>query len=278
MSLSAPNSDIDLRFIYVENLDFYLKVHQAMAHGRTKAVDMHGEVRYKIPEQESPLGIEIDMVGYELRRTLNLIAESNPTIFEWLRSGNVEYSYGKTHEELMKLMQKALCKRKLAMYFFETARSNLLSYILGNQKQKELVNRKKYIYVMRNLFNVIYMQKYDLDIPPMDFEVLLEKVVPLFPDDVDKERSIQEEIRELIRRKRAVAGQWEKQERVAILDEWILSVKEPLKKFAVKIPVRDRSGWNWDEMDTYFRNIVLKQYEQLPESFEKIVEVYTLDR
>ena len=65
---ASPNSDWDVRFIYVHTEDWYLSVH---------------EQRDVI---EIPIDEDLDISGWDLRKALRLMQKWNPVLFEWLRS------------------------------------------------------------------------------------------------------------------------------------------------------------------------------------------------
>src|SRR6476659_2643278 len=65
---ASPDSDYDVRFVYVNRLPWYLTV----------------EAGRDVIEQ--PISDELDVSGWDLRKTLQLMRDSNPTLLEWLRS------------------------------------------------------------------------------------------------------------------------------------------------------------------------------------------------
>src|SRR3954471_6529628 len=65
---ASPDSDYDVRFLYVNRLRWYLGVEP----GRDVI--------------EQPISGELDVRGWDLRKTLQLLRQSNPTLLEWLRS------------------------------------------------------------------------------------------------------------------------------------------------------------------------------------------------
>ena len=65
---ASPDSDYDVRFVYVHRLDWYLRV------------DTRRDVI------EVPVSDELDVSGWELRKALQLMRKSNPPLFEWLHS------------------------------------------------------------------------------------------------------------------------------------------------------------------------------------------------
>lgn len=65
---ASPDSDYDVRFVYVHRRDWYLRVE---------------------PQRdviEKPIDDVLDVSGWELRKALQLLHRSNPTLLEWLDS------------------------------------------------------------------------------------------------------------------------------------------------------------------------------------------------
>lgn len=65
---ASPDSDYDVRFVYVPRLPLYLTV----APGRDVI--------------ELPISDEVDLSGWELRKALGLLHRSNPTVLVWIDS------------------------------------------------------------------------------------------------------------------------------------------------------------------------------------------------
>ena len=65
---ASPDSDYDVRFIYVHRLPWYLQV------SRTRDVI------------EVPISGDLDINGWELRKALGLMKKGNATLIEWLDS------------------------------------------------------------------------------------------------------------------------------------------------------------------------------------------------
>lgn len=67
---ASPNSDYDVRFVYVHPRDWYLTI---------DVDDQRDVIEYPIVD-------EIDINGWDLRKALQLLWRSNPAIVEWLHS------------------------------------------------------------------------------------------------------------------------------------------------------------------------------------------------
>lgn len=69
---ASPDSDWDVRFLYVHREPWYFKVHA-------------GRDVIETGIEQHPLG-ELDINGWELRKSLQLLHKSNPALMEWLQS------------------------------------------------------------------------------------------------------------------------------------------------------------------------------------------------
>ena len=65
---TSPDSDYDVRFIYVRPYHFYLSV-------QDRKYDLN-----------FPINDDLDIYGWDIRKVLQLIKKSNTTPFEWLQS------------------------------------------------------------------------------------------------------------------------------------------------------------------------------------------------
>ena len=63
----SPDSDFDVRFIYVRPRDYYLRLE------RTRDV------------LEFPINDLLDINGWDLQKALRLLHRSNPTLLEWFQ-------------------------------------------------------------------------------------------------------------------------------------------------------------------------------------------------
>lgn len=123
----SPNSDYDVRFIYVHPRDRYLEIDHPSSH------------------LTLPIDDELDLHGWDLKKTLQLIRKSNTTPFEWLQSPIIYQQNASIARQLW-----ALC----GDYF--NARGNIFHY-LGIAKSAlqtsdgQQIGVKKLFYVLRPL-------------------------------------------------------------------------------------------------------------------------------
>lgn len=163
---ASPDSDYDVRFVYVHKLPWYLKVQPA---------------RDVI---ELPIDDELDINGWELRKALGLLRRSNPTLLEWLDSP-VLYREAREPVAIMRdLALRSHSALRIRSHYLSMARKNFRGYL-----QDDLVRWKKYLYVLRPVLAARWIE-HGLGIPPMRFTTLAQRLI----DD----SSLLEDIRELL--------------------------------------------------------------------------------
>jgi hypothetical protein len=147
---ASPDSDYDVRFVYVRRLAAYLTVNP----GRDVI--------------ERPISGELDVSGWDLRKTLQLLLDSNPTLLEWLRSPIVY-----AQDEAFATRLRALAESRFSIvrgyhHYVSMAKKNLREHLYG-----ETVRLKKYLYVLRPLMAARWIREHGTA-PPMVFARLVE--------------------------------------------------------------------------------------------------------
>jgi uncharacterized protein len=150
---ASPDSDYDVRFMYVHPLSWYLKV---------------------TPERdviELPISELLDINGWELRKALALLKKGNATPIEWLDSPVVYRS----DDDFLPLMRDAARETHRAErsfhHYVNMARRNYREYLQG-----ETVRLKKYLYVLRPLLATLWVEQ-GRGVAPMRFQDLVDVLV-----------------------------------------------------------------------------------------------------
>ncbi|MEW5788813.1 MAG: nucleotidyltransferase domain-containing protein [Pseudomonadota bacterium] len=154
---ASPDSDYDVRFLYVHRLPWYLSVEP----GRDVI--------------ELPISDDLDVSGWELRKALGLLRRANPVLLEWLDSPVVYRQDAARVASLRHLATRHFSALRGRHHYLSMARKNFRGYLQGDS-----VRLKKYFYVLRPLLAVQWI---DLGkgVPPMRFADLVAGTV----DDVD---------------------------------------------------------------------------------------------
>lgn len=150
---ASPDSDYDVRFLYVHPLPWYLRV----SAGRDVI--------------ELPISDELDINGWELRKALGLLKKGNATLIEWLNSPVVY----RADAEFLRAIREAARRTHRAdrsfHHYVHMARGNYREYLRG-----ETVRLKKYLYVLRPLLATLWVEQ-GRGVAPMRFQTLLDGVV-----------------------------------------------------------------------------------------------------
>jgi len=150
---ASSDSDYDVRYIYIRRTEDYLRVN---------------EIRDTI---EGPLDEVMDFSGWDVRKALELLRRTNPSLMEWAASPIV---YKTTPEWEM-------IASRIPEYF--SALSNMHHYhsmYLSNwhvNMRDERVKIKKYFYVLRPLLCARWLEKHGT-VPPVLFDDLCAAVLP----------------------------------------------------------------------------------------------------
>ena len=150
---ASPDSDYDVRFIYVRVLEDYLKLE------KTKDV-----IEWQLDDL-------LDINGWDLKKALQLMHDSNPSIFEWCASPIV-YRDSEAFEDLKQLRKEYYSREKNLYHYWHMASNNYQACLQGEE-----VRIKKYFYVIRPLLAAKWVVDKKTQ-PPMLFSELLEAELP----------------------------------------------------------------------------------------------------
>ncbi len=146
---ASPDSDYDIRFIYIRNKNDYLKLEG---------------IRDVI---EYPIDDLIDINGWDLQKALRLLYKSNPTVFEWC-SSPIIYMESDLLLKFKSLMPDFFSCKSSLFHYLNMAESNYRTYLkLPN------VRIKKYFYVLRPLLAAQWIVNKKSQ-PPMLFKELVD--------------------------------------------------------------------------------------------------------
>lgn len=121
----SPDSDYDVRIIYIRPPEFYLKLEK---------------IRDVI---ELPINDMLDINGWDLNKALRLLHSSNPTLFEWM-SSPVIYHQTEFIEQLLPLMDQYFSCKSGLYHYLSMAERNYKEFL-----KDDMVKVKKYFYVLR---------------------------------------------------------------------------------------------------------------------------------
>ena len=150
---ASPDSDYDVRFIYVRPRESYLRLNR---------------VRDVI---ELPINGVLDINGWDVDKTLKLLHKSNPTVFEWF-SSPIVYQTTDFTEAFKPVMRRYFSSKSGLWHYLQMAEGNYREYLRG-----DMVKAKKYFYVMRPILACRWILEKGTP-PPMLFSELAASQLP----------------------------------------------------------------------------------------------------
>ncbi len=148
----SNDSDYDVRFIYVNKPDWYLTI---------------GNKRDVI---ELPIDEILDINGWDLKKSLQLMRKSNSPLAEWLSSPIKYRILTQEYDKLLSLSKLAFMPESSCHHYLSMAKNSIDK--LGKEREVKL---KTYMYVLRPIFCCEWIIKY-LSQPPMIISDLMSEL------------------------------------------------------------------------------------------------------
>lgn len=168
---SSPDSDYDVRFVYVNRPEWYLTVFSKK------------DVIERMSEDHL-----FDLSGWELRKTLQLLYKSNPNLADWLLTDQIYIADQKFLSEIRQ-MQALYYNPIQAMYhFLSIAKNHDEKYF-----RKNGFTLKRFLYFLRGVLACEYIEAHKSH-PPVAFDKLVDVTV--------KDHCLKQEIHKIIALKR----------------------------------------------------------------------------
>lgn len=146
---ASPDSDYDVRFIYVRPKEYYLRL------DKTRDV-----IEWQLDDT-------LDINGWDLQKTLRLLHSSNPTLFEW-NASPIVYRTTEEWKTVSDTINDYFLKKTGLYHYLSTAKRNYKEHLTG-----DTVRLKKYFYVLRPLLACKWILAEQTP-PPMLFSVLMD--------------------------------------------------------------------------------------------------------
>ena len=168
---SSPDSDYDVRFVYVHKPDWYLTVFPK----KDVIEHMSGNRLF-------------DLSGWELRKTLQLLYKSNPNLADWLLTDQIYIAEPDFLAEIRRQQEHYYNPIQAMYHFLSIAKNHDEKYLSKNG-----YTLKRFLYFLRGLLACEYIEAQKTH-PPVAFEKLVDATVT--------DQSIKEKISKIIELKR----------------------------------------------------------------------------
>ena len=216
---ASPDSDYDVRFIYVRPKEYYLRLE--------KKKDV---IEWQLDET-------LDINGWDIQKALRLLHKSNPTLFEW-NSSPIIYKTTNEWDSISEVINKYFVKKSGLYHYLSTAKSNYREYLHG-----ETVRTKKYFYVLRPILACKWIIKHGTP-PPMLFDELAAECLDF---------EIRPTVDYLLKLKRETPELGEGK-RIDILNDYLDYNIESLNTLIADLPQETQNGW--EELNSLFLSVL----------------------
>lgn len=148
---ASPDSDFDVRFIYLKPIEWYLTIDN------------------KVDSINEMLPRDLDLSGWELQKSLRLFSKSNIPLYEWIGSPII-YSKNDHFFECLKNYIPQYFNQKKAIHHYHSIADKMLNEHL----QTLSVNIKKLFYILRPMLACLWVMQYKTMPPTVFHELLIE--------------------------------------------------------------------------------------------------------
>lgn len=217
---ASPDSDYDVRFIYMRDEDFYLSLR-----------DTKDFIDWELNEV-------LDINGWDLKKALQHFHKSNATLFEWSNSPVIYY----TTDAWKNLYSQVACRYfacKSALYhYYGTANKNYHEYLMD-----DMVKYKKYFYVLRPILACKWIEEQKCP-PPVLFDELFNAVL-----EDDMKAAVEDLLSKKVKMSEA-----DKAPRIEKINQYI---EEKLSYYkAIVDSMEDDRNPDWEPLEAEFRKMV----------------------
>ena len=220
---ASPDSDYDVRFIYVRPKESYLRLDR---------------VRDVI---EIPINEELDINGWDVDKALKLLHKSNPTVFEWFFSPII-YQTTDFADQFKSIMRKYFSSKSALWHYLHMAEGNYREFLRG-----DMVKAKKYFYVLRPILACRWILEKGTP-PPMLFSELM---------DSQLDEGLKETVRDLLDIKMNTP-EVKMIPRIDVLNDYLDRSIVEIKEKIERLPKEQAQGW--EELNELFLSVLeLKQ-------------------
>ena len=217
---ASPDSDYDVRFVYVRLKEEYLRLDEP-----------RDVIEWQLDEV-------LDINGWDLRKALRQFAKGNATLFEWSGSPIV-YRTTKEWSQIKEVSKQFFSEKAAVYHYYGTANSTLQGYLLG-----DAVRYKKYFYALRPLLAARFIEEYHVA-PPVLFDNLLK---------IDLPEELRQAIDELLEaKKRTTEG--EENPQMPVIRDFIVRETERQKQIADDL--EDDHNKDWTALNRLFAEIIM---------------------
>jgi len=242
----SDNSDYDVRFVYIRPIKSYFSISPLRdVIDRNKGKEKTSQYIRQLEKDG------IDIVGFDISKTLKMIADGNPALAEWLHSPVVYMEKMFVVAALQRLSERFFKSKAGIYHYVHMAKRNFTQYIKNVDGD---VIIKKYLYVLRPLYACEYIIITNGSVPPMNFS----KLIDWSESSGTKEFStIKRSVENIITRKRE-GEELGHGPHVELFDDTCAKLLESYDGYAKTLGIEALTEEEWQSLDDAFFDLVCK--------------------
>jgi len=208
----SPDSDYDVRFIYVHRRDWYLRLNES-----------RDTLEWFAPG-------DLDYSGWELRKALRLFAKCNLSLNEHLQSPIIYEKDSAFAARLRALIPEYFNPKKAVFHYLGTAKQ-----FIEPVQRREPIGIKKLFYILRPLLACQWVIEFQ-SMPPTEFLRLISENESVLSPAMVKT------INALLKQKET-AGEKQMIDTPTPLADWIIDTCTDAQRLAESLPTAPQTGW-----------------------------------
>lgn len=216
---ASPDSDYDVRFIYIRKMNDYLSLQESDDF-------INGE-----------LDEVLDINGWDLTKTLRAFQRGNATLYEWAGSP-VRYYASQAWDDVALVAEDCFSCKAAMCHYYGTARKTYQEYL-----RSDMVRYKKYFYALRPLLACRWIEEKRCA-PPVLFADLMSTVL---------ENDMIQPVQELLQKK-VTMTEGETAPKMDAIDRYIREKLAYYKALSEQLP--DDRNRDWEPLNAVFRNML----------------------
>ena len=219
--LASPDSDYDVRFIYVKPLPQYLRINEG-----ADFIEWQLDAVY-------------DINGWDLKKALGQLYKGNASLFEWRHSPMI-YRTTPEWETVSKVFEGYFSEKALVRHYYGLAKSTFMNHLQGDN-----LSYKKYFYALRPLLSARHIEILH-EFPPLVFTELLER-------DQALPRELRDAVSGILDIKKQIAEK-DLRPRIPVISAFIEAELEAQQEMLAALP--DDRQRDYDALNQVFQEIV----------------------
>jgi len=221
--VASPNSDHNIRIIYIRPLEWYLSIKDKPDY-------------FTISNND-----QIDIEAWDFKKALSLLSQSNTILIEWLQSPRINIGCPAFFNQISDLSKKYFLPRKSIYHYL-----GLSNALIKKHFEKETIPIKKYFMIMRSMLASLWIKTHQSPVP-VAFSDLLSVVE-------DQPKTLLA-IHQLMRLKKETK-EGKPIKRIDVLDQFIFDKRKACSIYAESLPKQQLN--DLENIDTFFRGVLIK--------------------